>query len=90
MDAKLHDISVNDYFSGKQTEFKALKLAPCTCYDFRVKVEDDEDWIYFKAATEDNGLNFSVMHMSRAVRLGKMSVLRKIAHHRSVFVNVSF
>ncbi|KAJ8978030.1 hypothetical protein NQ317_013558 [Molorchus minor] len=40
------------------------------------------DWTYFKAATADDGPYSLAMHMSRAVKLGKTSIIRKIAHVR--------
>lgn len=67
---------------GKRTEFKVDGLAPCTCYIFRIQLEADENWTYFKAATDDEGPYSLVMHMSRAVKLGKMSLIRKIAHNK--------
>ncbi|XP_056640808.1 fibronectin type 3 and ankyrin repeat domains 1 protein [Diorhabda sublineata] len=42
---------------------------------------DDENWIYFKGAT-DEGPFYTTMHMTRYVKLGKSSVVRKIANIR--------
>ncbi|KAG5898104.1 hypothetical protein JTB14_027461 [Gonioctena quinquepunctata] len=70
------------FFSGQKTQLRVGNLALCTCYSFRIKLESDNEWIYFKAATEVEGPYCSVMHMSRAVKLGKTPMVRKIAHTR--------
>ncbi|XP_066157126.1 fibronectin type 3 and ankyrin repeat domains 1 protein [Euwallacea fornicatus] len=73
-------------YCGPKTEYKIDRLAPCTCYEFRLKL-DGEDWLNFKAATEDVGPYTSVMHLTRAVKLGKSSVIRKITHLRPDLLN---
>lgn len=67
---------------GKRTEVKIPNLAACSCYSLRIKIKSNTDWIYFKAATEDEGPYSSVMHISRAIKMGNTSLIRKIAHHR--------
>ncbi|XP_050304751.1 fibronectin type 3 and ankyrin repeat domains protein 1-like isoform X2 [Anthonomus grandis grandis] len=75
-------------YRGPKTLTKVDGLAPCTCYQFRLKTdENSEEWLEFKAATEDIGPYTSVIHMTRAVRLGKTSVIRKIAQMRPVLLN---
>lgn len=64
------------------------RLAPCTCYDFRLK-RTNTDWVHFKAATEDLGPYTSVIHITRAVKMGKTSVIRKIAQLRHLFSTFS-
>ncbi|XP_018572987.1 uncharacterized protein LOC108912277 [Anoplophora glabripennis] len=46
------------------------------------KVETDGKWTYFKTATDDESPYSLVLHMSRAVKLGKMPLIRKIANNK--------
>ncbi|XP_066258220.1 fibronectin type 3 and ankyrin repeat domains 1 protein-like [Euwallacea similis] len=73
-------------YCGSKTEYKIDRLAPCTCYEFRLKL-DNGVWLNFKAATEDIGPYTSVMHLTRAVKLGKTSVIRKITNLRPDLLN---
>ncbi|CAH1121389.1 unnamed protein product [Ceutorhynchus assimilis] len=75
-------------YYGPKLEFKVDRLAVCTCYNFRIQNEGQKDWIYFKAATQDVGPYTSVIHMTRAVKLGKTSVIRKIAHIKPLLLNI--
>ncbi|KAK5644467.1 hypothetical protein RI129_005767 [Pyrocoelia pectoralis] len=71
------------HFRGTKTKFQINNLAPCTLYNFRIKYLSDEsqsDWLYFKSATET--LQYFVMHVTRAVKFGKKSVIRKIVTNR--------
>lgn len=65
---------------GPRKELRIAGLAPCTCYDFRIKPEDGQDWIRFKGATLDGP--YLAMHMTRAIKFGKTPLIRKIAHAR--------
>lgn len=73
-----------NFLRGKKHEFKLTNLIPCTCYSLRIKLNSQSptDWVYFKATTEDEGPFSSVMHISRAIKLGNTSLIRKIAHFR--------
>ncbi|XP_063907642.1 fibronectin type 3 and ankyrin repeat domains 1 protein isoform X2 [Zophobas morio] len=72
-------------YRGEKKEVRVKGLAPCTCYDFRVKRVDGE-WVSFKGATNEGP--FLVMHLSRAVKVGKMALVRKIAHARPLLLEV--
>ncbi|KAJ8917849.1 hypothetical protein NQ315_010762 [Exocentrus adspersus] len=67
---------------GNKTQLKVDNLEPCTCYFFRIQLEPEGNWTHFKAATLDAGPYTLVLHMSRAVKLGKMPLIRKIAHYK--------
>ncbi|KAJ8960035.1 hypothetical protein NQ318_009472, partial [Aromia moschata] len=75
-------ILIKKHFRGARTQYKVENLAPCTCYSFRIKLCPESDWVYFKAATADDGPYSLVMHMSRAVKMGKTPLIRKMAHTR--------
>ncbi|KAJ3643964.1 hypothetical protein Zmor_026644 [Zophobas morio] len=72
-------------YRGEKKEVRVKGLAPCTCYDFRVKRVDGE-WVSFKGATNEGP--FLVMHLSRVVKVGKMALVRKIAHARPLLLEV--
>lgn len=65
---------------GAKNELKIKDLAPCTCYDFQIKPETSQDWIQFKGATLEGP--FFTMHLTRAIKIGKTPLIRKIAHSR--------
>nr|XP_966762.1 PREDICTED: fibronectin type 3 and ankyrin repeat domains 1 protein [Tribolium castaneum] len=70
---------------GPKNEVTVKDLAPCTCYDFRIKSESSE-WIQFKGATLDGP--YVTMHLTRAIKIGKTPLIRKIAHSRPVLLEV--
>ncbi|XP_076253497.1 ankyrin repeat and SAM domain-containing protein flippy [Rhynchophorus ferrugineus] len=76
------------FSSGRKAQFTVTGLAPCTCYNFRLKSVSDGEWSYFKAGTIDLGPYTSVMHMTRALKLGKTSVIRKISCLKPSLLNI--
>ncbi|XP_044271132.1 fibronectin type 3 and ankyrin repeat domains 1 protein [Tribolium madens] len=71
---------------GPKNEVKVKDLAPCTCYDFRIKPESSEKWTHFKGATLDSP--YMTMHFTRAIKTGKTPLIRKIAHARPILLEV--
>lgn len=69
-------------FRGPRCHTHVTQLAPATCYQFRLKGEGCDEWRLFRAATEASGPYSAALHMTRAVRLGKSSLIRKIALRR--------
>ncbi|XP_049823930.1 fibronectin type 3 and ankyrin repeat domains 1 protein [Aethina tumida] len=63
---------------GPKTRFRVENLEPCNCYDFRLKLQSDttNDWYQFRGATSEGP--YLVMHMSRAIKLGNSTAVRKI------------
>ncbi|KAL1490682.1 hypothetical protein ABEB36_013337 [Hypothenemus hampei] len=92
--SKVYQLQINNevkqwttIYCGKNTLFKVDSLAPCRSYSFRIRIKSQEsDWVYFKAATVDPGPYTSVIHMTRAIKLGNTSNIRKIAQISSVFL----
>lgn len=67
---------------GEKKEVRIGDLAPCTCYDFRIRKEEGGEWVEFKGATLDGP--YLAMHLTRAVKFGKTALIRKIAHARYI------
>lgn len=65
-------------FRGPKTRFRVENLEPCNCYDFRLKLQSDttNNWYQFRGATSEGP--YLVMHMSRAIKLGNSTAVRKI------------
>ncbi|KAF5269719.1 hypothetical protein FQA39_LY08642 [Lamprigera yunnana] len=68
---------------GSKSQCLVDALAPCNIYNFRIK-SLDWDWLYFKSATAC--IPYFMMHMTRAVKFGDTSMIRKIIMKRFVLL----
>ncbi|KAF5296680.1 hypothetical protein FQR65_LT10221 [Abscondita terminalis] len=68
---------------GTNTVFLVKNLSPCRSYNFRIQCLE-QNWIYFKSAT--SLIPYFVMHMSRAVKFGDTSIIRKIATKKPILL----
>ncbi|KAK4875081.1 hypothetical protein RN001_011503 [Aquatica leii] len=73
-------------FSGSKTECLVENLKPCSCYNFRIQCLGS-DWLYFKSSTAI--IPYFVMHMTRAVKFGDTSIIRKIISVRPALLETA-
>ncbi|ERL90802.1 hypothetical protein D910_08148 [Dendroctonus ponderosae] len=67
---------------GPKCHAHVPRLAPATCYRFRLRGDASAQWRPFRAATEPSSPQGAALHMTRAVKLANSALIRKLALHR--------